>query len=475
MILQTYDVHENGVTEDNIDGGIIVNGSWLNIAHPLPLRWLLTAIGWLPEELGPNRENHIVRSSAVVDSVRYGAGRIKYSTFDAPPQTIEVLRLSFVPKAIIADGHALRQRHDLEANGYTVRKLPNGDSIVQVRHDGAKDVSVAGKDPQRVLDDTALSCDGAWVSEKDAPAVGGTLRIAATKDATMTVAFEGNQVRLIGRADALGGEADVFVDGVQQLAPIDCWNPSPRGGQVLYCKNGLAAGPHTLKVVARGTKNPYSQSTCVYVDAVQFSAERVAYNFPTGTGPRGAQRMILGYPGRQDYRDSRGGLWRPGTEVVTRLGSGKDTVAGCWRTNAVAEPITGTPDPELYRYGYHAQDFWVNLTVGPGKYFVRLKFAATRGINTQENCFNIRVNGHEVAHNLDVAARAGGANKATDLVFNNILPQNGAIEIRFTGSRLAGGDQAAPSEAFVQAIEVGPGAGGRGATPVPGSSLFPVK
>jgi hypothetical protein len=76
MILQTYDIHETGVTEDNIDGGIVVNGSWLNIAHPLPLRWVLTAIGSLPEELGASRENHLVRSSAVVDSVRYGAGKI---------------------------------------------------------------------------------------------------------------------------------------------------------------------------------------------------------------------------------------------------------------------------------------------------------------------------------------------------------------------------------------------------------------
>ena len=123
MILQTYDVHETGVTEDNIDGGIIVNGSWLNIAHPLPLRWVLTAIGWLPEELGASRENHIVRSSAVVDSVRYGAGRIEYSTFDAPPETMEVLRLSFAPKEITADGHVLRRRHDLMANGYTRQEI----------------------------------------------------------------------------------------------------------------------------------------------------------------------------------------------------------------------------------------------------------------------------------------------------------------------------------------------------------------
>jgi len=466
LILQTYDIHETGVTEDNIDGGIIVNGSWLNIAHPLPLRWVLTAIGWLPGELGASRENHVVRSSAVVDAVRYGAGRIEYSTFDAPPETTEVLRLSFIPKEITADGQPLRRRHDLEANGYTARKLSNGDAIVQVRHDGAKRVTVVGKDPQRVLDDNALSCDSTWASEKDASAVGGTLQVAETKAATMTVSFEGNQVRLIGRADPFGGEADVFVDGIQQLVPIDCWNPSTRSQQVLYYKNGLSPGSHTLKVVARGTKNPYSQSTRIYVDAVQFSAAGGAFGFPTSTGPTEPQRMIFGYPGRQDYRDAQGWLWRPGTEAVTRLGAGRDTVAACWWTNAVTEQIAGTADPELYRYGYHARDFWVNLTVGPGKYFLRLKFAATRGIDTQKNCFNICLNGREVARNVDVAATAGGPNKAVDLVFDHVVPENGVISIRFTSPRVAEGDQVVRGDAFVQAIEVGSGTGGRGATPV---------
>ena len=470
MILQTYDIHETGVTEDNIEGGIIVNGSWLNIAHPLPLRWVLTAIGWLPEELGASRENHVVRSSAVVDSICYGAGRIEYSTFDAPPETTEVLRLSFAPKGITADGRVLRPRRDLLANGYTVKKLSNGDAIIQIRHDGAKRVTVVGKDPQRVLDDNALNCDSAWASEKDASAFGGTVRITATKNATMSAAFEGNQVRLIGRADTFGGEADVFVDGVEQLVPIDCWNPSARNQQVLYYKNGLSPGPHVLKVVARGAGNPYSKSTRIYVDAVQFSAEGEACGFPTGTGPQGSQRMIFGYPSRQDYRDASGRSWRPGTEVVTRLAAGRDTVAACWWTNAVAEPITGTPEPELYRYGYHARDFCVNLTVGPGKYFARLKFAATRGIDTQKNCFNICLNGHEVVHNLDVTATAGGPNKAVDLIFNNIAPQNGVIDIRFTSPRVAEGDQAVRGEAFVQAIEIGPGSGGRGATPIPSAA-----
>ena len=466
MVLQTYDIHETGVTEDNLDGGIIVNGSWLNIAHPLPLRWVLTAIGCLPAELGASRENHLVQSSAVVDSIRYGAGRLEYSTFDAPPETTGVLRLSFAPRKITADGRALRARRDLLANGYTVRKLPNGDAIVQIRHDGAKQVTVVGQDPQRVLDDNALNCDAAWESENDASAFGGALRVAETKDATMTAAFAGNQVRLIGRADPFGGEADVWMDGVKQLVPLDCWNPSPRSQQVLYYQNGLSPGPHLLKIVARGTKNPYAHSTRVYVDALQFSAASAASSFPAGTGPAGPQRMILGYPSRQDYRDARGHLWRPGTEVVTHLAAGKDTVAACWWTNAATASVTGTPDPQLYRYGYHARDFCVNVTVGPGRYFVRLKFAATRGLDTQKNCFNLGINGQTVVRSLDVAATAGGPNKAVDLVFNHIAPENGMIRLRFTSPRVAEGDQAVRGDAFVQAIEVGPGSGGRGATPV---------
>src|ERR1700730_10557009 len=104
MILQTYDAHESGVTEDNIDGGVIVNDSWLNIAHPWPLLWVQQAIGWLPEELGASRENHLVRTTAVIDSIVYGKGMITYTSFDSPAETTDVFRLSFMPTKISADG-----------------------------------------------------------------------------------------------------------------------------------------------------------------------------------------------------------------------------------------------------------------------------------------------------------------------------------------------------------------------------------
>lgn len=471
LVLQTYDAHETGVSEDSIDGGIIVNGSWLNIAHPLPLRWVLAAIGWLPEELGPNRENHIVRSTGVVNSVVYGKGRIEYSTFIAPGRAgdrqaagpaVEVLRLAFVPAQITADGRSLTERSDVTADGYTVKKLPNGDSIVSIRHDGARDVVVTGKDPQEVLEGKSLIFEGPWrTAPPDGPGY-----VADAANATATAKFVGNQVRLIGGVGPQGGHAEVYLDGEKQLVPVDCWNPTARHGQVLYYRNGLEPGLHTLKLAACGTGNPYAQGSSIEISAVQYSAAAGAANFPAATGPCGPQRMVFGYTGRDDICDSRGHTWRPATEWVTRVGAGKDSVVECWWTAPSIESIQGTADAGLYRHGVHSRDFWVNLTVGPARYYARLKFAATRGIDTEKNCFDIRINGKLVVERLDVAATAGGPNRAVDLVFNHLEPKHGVIEIRLTASRLWDGKGPEAGEAFIQALELGPGSGGRGARPV---------
>ena len=65
-----------------------------------------------------------------------------------------------------------------------------------------------------------------------------------------------------------------------------------------------------------------------------------------------------------------------------------------------------------------------------------------------------------VQDGLDVAATAGEANMAADLVYNEIHPQNGAIAIRLVGSKVGGCER----DAMLQALEVGPGDGGQGST-----------
>jgi len=285
--------------------------------------------------------------------------------------------------------------------------------------------------------------------------------------------FNGNQVRLISCADENGGLADVYMDGRKQLVGIDFWNPRLINGQTLYYKNGLAEGEHTLKIVAQGAGNPYSKGKAVYIDGIEWSDAKGEYGYEPGGGPTDTQRWIFGYTGREDYKDSEGNKWRPATEFITPFGRDTDSVAWGWWTSKAPVTIEGTDDPELYSYGVHARRFTVNFTVGPGTYHVRLKFAATRGISAKNNPFNVSINGERVLDKLDVASAAGGENKAIDFVFNGITPRNGIIEVRFRG--IYNDDNHRVTEAFVQAIEVGPGDGGKATNPAVHTPQLPTQ
>jgi hypothetical protein len=179
--------------------------------------------------------------------------------------------------------------------------------------------------------------------------------------------------------------------------------------------------------------------------------------------------MVFGYPGRVEYRDSQGSLWQSGTEFTVRTGNLTDAVAKTWWTVRQAVFVEGTQDPELYRYGVHAPDFTVDATVGPGAYHLRLKFAETQYAGPGQRGITIFVNGQEMTQGLDVWATAGGINKAVDVVYNDIHPQNGVVAVRFVGSKVNGCQQ----DAMLQALEIGPGEGEAGSTPKTISALHP--
>ena len=71
MIMATYDSHENGVVWDGIFGEPVATKEWSNLAHPWPLCQVMEALAWTPELFGPKRENHIMRSTSVVNHVVY--------------------------------------------------------------------------------------------------------------------------------------------------------------------------------------------------------------------------------------------------------------------------------------------------------------------------------------------------------------------------------------------------------------------
>ena len=449
MILTTYHFHDNGIVEDNIRGGPIVAAEWFKIAHPMALKAVLDAMAWMPEIFGANRENHIMRSSAVIRSVNYGKGEIIYATFDAPENTVDVLRLSFVPKSITADGKKLENQEHLNTNGYVVKKLSNGDCIVHIRHDGLPTIVVNGNDPQKMAHDEELKYAGKWQVCEEKNCLGGKSHISNSQGSTATFNFSGNQVRLVGQLGPTGGLGDIFLDGAKQPAGIDCWNESVRYQQILYYKNGLSNDEHELKIVTCGSKNLYADGTDVFIDAVQYSDATGDNGFGQGGGPKTAQRMIFGYTGCKPYVDSAGNVWLPGTEFIVRSGAHTDSVQKSWWTTPASGTIANTDDPDLYRYGVHASELGINITVGPGSYKVNLKFAERRGENDPlRGKIGVFCNKKKVIENLDVAKEAEGYGKALDRSFEPVDPQNGIIEIVLKASE--------GKEAFIQALEVIP-------------------
>jgi hypothetical protein len=456
MLMATYDSLPNGVVKDGLLGDAVATGEWSNLAHPWPLCQVLEAIAWMPREFGPNRENHIVRSTSVVTEVLYEKGRISYATFDAPRGTHEVLRLAFRPALIRAGGRRLKERPALDASGFAVEPLSNGDCIVTVRHDGQERVVIEGDDPQQAADDTAFTVAGAWQDIADPAALLNSFRAADEAGASMTFRFAGNQVRLIGVVGPEGGWADAYVDGAKELTLVECWNPTVRHRQPIFTKKGLPDGPHELKLVVRGEKNPLARGARIMVDSCQYSAAVGEAGYGSGGGPKEPQRLIFGYTGRQDYIDSSGNAWRPGTEFVTRLGFGADTVTRCWWHRRRSMHIGGTRDEEIYRYGVHAPEFWVNLTVAPGQYLVRLHWADTPETPWVERegkwepvarPTTVAINGTSVIENLSVRKEVGTF-KACVREFPGIRPKNGIIDLRFTSNP--------GHEAMIQALEVIP-------------------
>lgn len=467
ILMATYDSDANGVVKDGLLGQQVATGEWSNLAHPWSLCQIMEALAWMPETFGPGRENHIMRSTSVVNRVDYQKGRVDYTTFDAPENCIDVLRLAFVPRVIRADGLELEERPDLDRNGYTLRALENGDVLVTLRHDGRNRVVVEGDDPQQAIAVEQMVTEGTWSTVKyesgsgsDSASGSGESYISASeKGASIVCRFEGNQVRLIGPVDQQGGWSDVYLDGERQNTVVESWSPHFRSHRLLYSRSGLTQGPHVLKLVARGERNPLSGGTKVYVDSVQFSAEQGDTGFGSGGGPTGPQRILFGFMGRKDYVDSQGNSWRPGTEFVVRSGYGTDSVEEALWTDRRTMYIGNTTDEELYRYGIHGKDFRVNLTVGPGDYDVTLHFASTplywflekdRDGGMVKHIMNVAINGARVIEKMNVAEAAGGGFVALKKSFPAIAPRNGIIEIHCEGVD--------GREAILQAVEIVPSA-----------------
>ncbi|WP_405590479.1 beta-galactosidase [Streptomyces sp. NBC_01190] len=82
-----------------------------------------------------------------------------------------------------------------------------------------------------------------------------------------SIDFTGTGVKWITNLDTNHGTADVYLDG-GKVKTVDLYAAAKQNQYTAYQVSGLPAGPHTLKIVATGAKNPAATGTFVTVDAI---------------------------------------------------------------------------------------------------------------------------------------------------------------------------------------------------------------
>jgi len=109
----SYMADERGV----VRVGPVEQSLWFSDGYGDYIRHFMDGMGAVPEWAPPG-EDHLVRSSSVVTEVTYEPGVVRYRTFDGEGD--EVLRLSFTPRTVTADGQPLAPATAPEGAGWSL-------------------------------------------------------------------------------------------------------------------------------------------------------------------------------------------------------------------------------------------------------------------------------------------------------------------------------------------------------------------
>jgi hypothetical protein len=130
----TYMTYENGV----VAVGPSWPGSWFSDGYGDYIRHFMEGLGAVPE-WAPAGEDHLLRSTSVVQHVSYSSDRIDYRTFD--DSGTEVLRITSRPKSVKVNGEAIPQESSPAREGWTWQSLDQG-GILRIRRAAGHEIEI---------------------------------------------------------------------------------------------------------------------------------------------------------------------------------------------------------------------------------------------------------------------------------------------------------------------------------------------
>jgi hypothetical protein len=142
----TYSSRENGLVKTSLDEG---TGYWFSDGYGDYMRHFQRGMASVPD-WAPANEDHLLGSSSVVHTIRYGEDEIVYTTFDESSR--EVLRLRRAPDAVWAGSRRLPQVKDNRRSrqGYSVEPVAGGGAVVRIQHQRSGDIRISWKSAERL-------------------------------------------------------------------------------------------------------------------------------------------------------------------------------------------------------------------------------------------------------------------------------------------------------------------------------------
>jgi hypothetical protein len=173
--------------------------------------------------------------------------------------------------------------------------------------------------------------------------------------------------------------------------------------------------------------------TAVFLGIISLSVVWTAGSASAQT-PRFTLRVDAG--GLISYTDRAGNQWQPDKDYAP--GGGYGFQGGDMVDHWESTKITGTPDPRLYQTERYDMSAFI-AEAPEGKYTVRLHFVETyEDISVDgPRVFDVKIQGVQVAMDVDIAGEAGGVRKALVREFTGIPAREGVLKIDFIAKQLS--------------------------------------
>ncbi len=130
----TYMTHDNGV----VAVGPNWPGAWFIDGYGDYIRHFIDAMAAIPE-WAPAGENHLLKSTSVIRTIKYGTKQIEFTSFDDSSEV--TFRMAIKPGLITVNGKRLEQGKSLRSNCWTWSALEKG-GILKIEYSNGNEIVV---------------------------------------------------------------------------------------------------------------------------------------------------------------------------------------------------------------------------------------------------------------------------------------------------------------------------------------------